>query len=379
MFEKLLSENSKWIDAVWVKLDEKLSLVTLRSRDKLPYTSVDGVHDDGKESPLNWTNGFWGGLNWLMYIGTGKECYKITAETSEKLLDKAFFSMQDWHHDVGFMWHLTSGVNYSLTENLSSKNRNLIAAMSLMSRYNVSGDYIRCWNDGTWGEKVAGWSIIDCMMNIPILYWASKEIGDSRFSKIAMRHADMTMRDHVREDGSVNHIVVHDTESPRVLGVRKGQGYSENSCWSRGASWALYGFVLSYIHTKEQRYLDTAIKVADYFIKETQKTNWLPRLDFRQPDNPLYYDSTAGAIASCGLIELAKVLGECAGEKYIESAINILRAMEENWCSWEDSQDSILQMGSLMYTSQIHVPFIYGDYFLVEAMLKLKGNEFLPW
>ncbi|MBE5749487.1 MAG: hypothetical protein E7340_05440 [Clostridiales bacterium] len=225
MFHMILNDNKDWIDTVWNKLDKKLSKTAIKSRYKLPYTTINGIHDDSKDNILNWTNGFWGGLMWLMYVGTGRECYKITAETSEKLLDEAFKHMQEWHHDVGFMWHLTSGVNYRLTGNIDSKNRNLIAAMSLMSRYNISGDYIRCWNDGTWGEKVAGWSIIDCMMNIPILYWASKEIGDARFAKIAMRHADMTMRDHVRADGSVNHIVVHDTEKPNaVLGVRKGQG-----------------------------------------------------------------------------------------------------------------------------------------------------------
>ncbi len=249
-----------------------------------------------------------------------------------------------------------------------------------MSRYNVDGDFIRCWN-GQWkGEDVSGWSIIDCMMNIPILYWASEVIGDARFKKIAMRHADMSMRDHVRSDGSVNHIVIHDTNRPNVvLGVRKGQGYSENSCWSRGASWALYGFVLSYIHTKEQRYLDTAKKVAKYFIQETKQTDWLPRLDFRQPETPLYYDSTAGAIASCGLIELAKIVAEEEQEQYLVPALRILQAMEKNWCNWTDEEDSILQMGSLMYEKEQHMPIIYGDYFFAEAILKLKGTDFLPW
>ena len=380
MFKSFITDNSAWVNGVWEKLDKKLSKVAEKSRDKLPYTTVNGVHDDLKNAPLTWTNGFFGGMMWLMFIGTGKDCYKLTAENSEKLMDDAFNYMQDWHHDVGFMWHITSGVNYRLTGNIDSKNRNLIAAMSLMSRYNISGDYIRCWNDGTWGEKVAGWSIIDCMMNIPILYWASREIGDSRFAKIAMRHADMTMKDHVREDGSVNHIVIHDTEKPNtVLGVRKGQGYSENSCWSRGASWALYGFTLSYIHTKEKRYLDTALKVANYFIEQTKKTEWLPRLDFCQPETPLYYDSTAGAIAACGLIEIAKLLDNEEGKKYLSSAINILKAMEKSWCDWTEQEDSILQMGSLMYTNQVHMPIIYGDYFFTEAMFKLKGYDFLPW
>ena len=379
-YEAIIKENEKWIDETWRKFDEKLSKTAEKSRYKIPYTTINGVHDNRAEQDiLAWTNGFWGGLMWLMYIGTGKECYKITAEQNEKLLDAAFSDMERWHHDVGFMWHLTSGANYRLTGDLSSKNRNLIAAMSLASRYNVAGDFIRCWNgDGT--HDVSGWTIIDCMMNIPILYWASREIGDSRFQKIAMRHADMTMHDHIREDGSVNHIVVHDTEKPNVvLEVKAGQGYCVGSSWSRGTAWGLYGFTLSYIHTKKEEYFTTAKRIAEYFIASAAETAWLPRLDFRQPDSPLYYDSTAGAIAACGLIELTKFVDEETQAKYLRAAIHILQAMEKNWCDWSETEDSILQMGSEMYTSGIHKPIIYGDYFFVEAMLKLKGNNFLIW
>ncbi len=376
-YKQIIKDNEQFINSVFQKLDKKLSVTSERSRYKLPFTTVDGVHDDRKESDiLWWTNGFWGGLMWLMYNATKKDCYKTTAKESEKILDKAFNHMQRLHHDVGFMWHILSGASYRLTGDIDSKNRNLIAAMSLMSRYNVDGDFIRCWNLSGFGSDVSGWTIIDAMMNIPLLYWASNEIGDTRFKKIAMRHADMALRDHVREDGSVNHIVIHDTNKPAVLGVNKGQGYSEDSCWSRGASWALYGFTLSYIHTKERRYLDTAIKVANYFIKQTEKTDWLPRLDFCQPNEPLYYDSTAGAIASCGLIELSKILGD---DYYLNSALNILKAMEKNWCNWELNEDSILQMGSNQYGAGIHIPIIYGDYFFTEAILKLKGEEFIPW
>lgn len=381
-FESIIENNKAWIDNTWKKLDDKLSRIAIKSRYKIPYTTENGEHNDlskGKDITY-WTNGFWGGLMWQMYVGTKKECYKITAEESEKMLDRAFEYLDCLDHDVGFMWSLTSGVNYSLTGNRSSKNRTLLAAMSLMSRYNVDGNYIRCWNDRK-SDDVKGWSIIDCMMNLPLLYWASREINDERFTRVAMRHADMTMRDHVRADGSVNHIVVHDTEkADTVLGVKAGQGYAPDSCWSRGASWALYGFTLSYIHTKKQDYLDTAKRVADYFIKETEKTAWLPLLDFRQPEKPLYYDSTAGAIASCGLIELAKLVQDSKEqEKYLTAAINILQAMEKNWCDWTDKEDSVLQMGSMMYDCELHVNIIYGDYFFAEAMLKLKGTDFLAW
>ena len=203
---------------------------------------------------------------------------------------------------------------------------------------------------------------------------------DERFKNIAVNYADMAMKYHVRNDGSVNHIVLHDPQhKDAVVDVIAGQGYSKDSSWSRGVAWALYGFVLSYIHTHEKKYLDTAIKVARYFIFETQKTSWLPRLDFRQPDNPLYYDSTAGAIASCGLIELAKNVKNNEDNYYISAAINILKSMEKHWCDWTNNNDSILQMGSEAYNWGIHKPIIYGDYFFAEAMLKLKGSDFLPW
>lgn len=377
-YKGVIEQHQKWIDEVWKKLDEKLSRVAVKSRYKLPYTTINGEHDDRSQGRgvLMWTNGFWGGLMWQMYVGTQKECYKITAEESEKLLDNAFHYVDGLHHDVGFMWHLTSGVHYRLTGDQDAKNRNLLAAMTLASRYNVDGNFIQAWNS----DIAIGWTIIDCMMNIPLLYWASKELENPRFSKIAMRHADMSMRDHVREDGSVNHIVVHDIDkADTVLEIRAGQGYSETSCWSRGASWALYGFVLSYIHTKADRYLDTAKKVADHFIQETEKTAWLPRLDFDQPQSPMLYDSTAGAIAACGLIELAKNVKEEEKDKYLSSALNILQAMEKSWCDWSKNEDSILQMGSLMYEKEHHMPIIYGDYFFAEALLKLKGTDFLAW
>ena len=316
---------------------------------------------------------------WLMYEATGNVDYKISAEQNEDFLEAAFDDVEKLHHDVGFMWHLTSTANYRLTGNKKSRNRALIAAMTLASRYNVDGNYIRAWN-GEWDSEVSGWTIIDCMMNVPLLYWASNEIQDKRFARIAMRHADMSMRDHVRIDGSVNHIVVHDPErADTVVETKAGQGYGVGSSWSRGCGWALYGFVLSYLYTGERRYLDTAIKVSEYFITETEKTNWLPRVDFRQPETPVLYDSTAGAIAACGLIEIAKNISEEEKAKFLTPAINILKAMEKEWCNFEENEDSILQMGTEAYNWGHHMPIIYGDFFYTEAILKLKKSKFFIW
>lgn len=377
-YEKILKENESWIEETWKKVEGKLSRTSIKSRNKIPYTTENGEHDDKptKKSIHFWTNGFWGGLMWLMYAQTKDERYKITAEISEKRLDEAFKDIERVEHDTGFVWHILSGANYRLTGNTDSKHRNILAAMSLASRYNADGRFIRCWS----GTERAGWTIIDSMMNLPQLYWASEELQDERFKKIAVCQADMSMRDHVRKDGSVNHIVVHDTEKPDVvLKTMGGQGYCEGSSWSRGAAWALYGFTLSYLYTKNEKYLDTAKKVAHYFIANITNTEWLPLLDFRQPETPVYYDSTAGAIAACGLIELSKSVCENEKDMYLSAAIKLLKAMEKNWCDFTDEEDSILQMGSERYTSGVHIPIVYGDYYFVEAILKLKGNMFLPW
>lgn len=143
-YQQIIKNNQQWIDETWAKLDRKLSKTAIKSRNKIPYTTTDGVHTDHTNHPGRWTNGFWGGLMWLMYEGTGKEEYKLTAQTSEKLMDKAFENVAALNHDVGFMWHITSGASYRLTGDMKSRNRNLLVAMILASRFEVDGNYIRC-------------------------------------------------------------------------------------------------------------------------------------------------------------------------------------------------------------------------------------------
>ncbi len=376
-YESILAQNKEWIDQTFEKLDKKLSRLAVKSRDKIPYGSKNGVHDDKAAVDITyWTNGFWGGLMWLMYAATDKDCYLDTAKNADRILDGAWKKLDGLHHDVGFMWHITAGAAYRLTGDAEARRVNLLAAMTLASRYNMNGDFIVAWN----GEDHKGWSIIDSMMNIPQLYWASRELKDDRYAQIAKRHADMAMHDHVRPDGSVAHIVSHTTDQPGVIETFGGQGCAVGSCWSRGASWALYGFALSYIHTGEEKYLDTAKKVAHYFAANTAINGWLPLIDFRAPDEAANrYDSTAGAIAACGMIEIAKHVPEHEKGLYLTAAINILKAMDKAWCNWGEDDDGILHFGSLRYGREEHTHIIYGDYYFAEAVTKLKGLDFLPW
>ena len=310
---------------------------------------------------------------WLMYADTKRPLYKEVAQRSEQLLDQALANYEELHHDVGFMWHITSGVHYRLEGDAGAKVRALYAANVLAGRYNLRGQYITAWN-----ENRPGWAIIDCMMNIPLLYWASRETNDPRFKYIAESHADTTMANHVRPDGSVKHIVVYDHENGGVLEEIGGQGYTEGSSWSRGQAWGLYGFTLSYLHTGKEAYLDTAKRIAHYFIANVY-TDWLPRCDFRSPKEPVIYDSTAGAIAACGLLELAKCVPTYEKALYEDAAIHLLKAMEKAFCNWEDDEDAIVLMGTERYSGGHHMPIIYGDYFFVEALYKLRANENLFW
>ena len=382
----LSKEYRDFAEATFKKIDKKMSLMTLRSRNKIPDgTDENGVHMDRFEEGKPWfnknwwCNGFWGGLNYMLYAYTKNEEYLKTGRRSEELMDQALANYDKLDHDLGFLWHLLSGASYKITGDKKSRMRNFYAANVLSSRYILNGGFIRAWN---WEPN---WSIIDCLMNLPLLYWASDEIKDDRFKRVAMAHADMALLDHLRDDGSINHIVEHDRETGEMVRTHAGQGCAVGSSWSRGQAWGLYGFVISYIHTGEERYLNASKQVANYFITNCCD-DWLPRIDFRAPAEPVYYDSTAGAIAACGLIELAKILPEEQGKFYLDAAVNLLRAMEEKFMNWDDDNDCMLGYGSVRYPtngdlvkSGVHISIIYGDYFYTEAILKLLGAEFFPW
>lgn len=387
-YKKILEENRAWVDETFAAVDKKLSAVAVRSRDKL----VDGVGPDGKThksvAPAAWTSGFFGGMNVLMYEHTKNEEYLKTAKRSEELLDEALADFERLYHDVGFMWHILSGALYRITGDEGSKRRNLFAASSLFSRYVLSGRFIRAWNTFVdLNSPIANWSIIDCMMNLPILYWASDVIGDDRFKQIAVAHANMTLEQHIRPDGLVNHIVEHSRETGEVVAIHAGQGLASDSSWSRGQAWAIYGFVISYLHTGDVRYLDVSKKVANYFIANVCD-DWIPRVDFRAPEDPEYFDTTAGMCAACGLLELAKALPENEGGMYANAAVNILRATAEKFGDFDPEHDVMISHGTVRYPipgtyteaqAGVHIPIIYGEYYFVEALLKLRGSEFMPW
>jgi unsaturated chondroitin disaccharide hydrolase len=284
-------------------------------------------------------------------------------------------------HDNGFMWLPTAVADYRITKNPASKNRGLLAASHLAGRFNNKGNFIRAWND--WKNDPRdkrGWGIVDCMMNLGLLYWASEELNDPRFAQIAKTHATTAVSAFVRPDGSCNHIVEFSLETGEVVRSYGGQGYEEGSSWTRGQSWGLYGFTLSYLHTKEPLFLETAERIANYFIANIPQDNLIP-IDFRQPQDCTLEDSTAAAIAACGLIELSKLKEGRQSRVYLDAALRLLKALDEKRCNWNTQEDDLLTKCSQAYHDipGREISIIYGDYYFVEAILKLAGKDLMIW
>jgi unsaturated chondroitin disaccharide hydrolase len=384
---RLNEVDKQWVLDVVEKLTKKLSWVSEKSSTKIPYsTDETGTHDDwsgyepdSEDNKINWwTNGFWGGLLWLMYHETGDEKYASIARWSQEQLDHCFEEYYGLHHDVGFMWLLTSIADYRLTENKEGRRRGLHAANLLAGRFNPVGKFIRAWNDNFHSGNV-GWAIIDCMMNIPLLYWATEETNDPRFKQIAMMHADTAMNAFVRPDGSVNHIVEFNPETGELVKTYGGQGYEEGSSWTRGQAWGLYGFAISYIRTGKIEYLDTAKRIAHYFMSNIPESGLIP-IDFRQPKEPALEDSCASCIAACGLIEIAKHVGEHEKDIYLNAAIKLLKAIDEHRSDWTDQCDSfVLNCSASYHDKKHHFTIIYADYYFTEAIMKLKENDIFLW
>lgn len=372
-------DELQWAESVSEKIKKKLEITARRNSNKIPYTTKDGVFDDkSKDDICWWTNGFWGGIMWQMYHATQNELYLNIAKSNEKELDRNLMDAQGMDHDSGFKWLPTAVCDYRITGDLDARNRGLLAAGNLAGRFNPAGSFIRAWNDNGDASK-AGWAIIDCMMNLPLLYWAYAETKDSRYQQIAIAHADMAERYFVRPDGSVNHIVAFDPVSGEFVETFGGQGYAVGSSWTRGQAWALYGFTLSYIHTKKESYLNAAKRVANYFLANMGPDALIP-VDFRQPEACRLEDSTASAIAACGLLEIEKYVPQNEKHIYHQAAIRLLQVLDEKRCNWEENSDNILEKCTGAFHDEEHeYSIIYGDYYFIEAIWKLTGQEIFIW
>ena len=340
----------------------------------IPYQSAEG---NWISSPYDgnswWTGGFWPGLMWLLWQWTGDGFFRDEARRVGELLTEEFRSFRKLNHDVGFMYLLSCGADAKLTGDEQGETDTLHAASLLMGRFNPAG-FIRAWNE----PERTGYAIIDCMMNLTLLYRASRDTGDTRFRHVAKIHADTTLREFLRADGSVSHIIELDPETGNRIQEHPGQGYALGSQWSRGQAWGLYGFALAYRHLGEERYLEAAVRIARNFIAHI-RPDGLTDCDFCQPAGEERIDNIAGAIAACGLQELAALTGSREWTPWAEKLVD---GLLDRCADWGNDRCGILTHCTASYHDDgagRHTNIIYGDYFLTEALMRLCGRDPQLW
>lgn len=327
-----------------------------------------------------WTSGFFPGVLWRLYEATGDTLLKHYARDYTLRVEKEQYNKGN--HDVGFMLYCSFGNGYRLTGDEKYKKVLLKGAESLSTRYKDHIGLIRSWdfNKAVWQYPV----IIDNMMNLELLEWASKNSGNSRMAEIARSHADLTMKNHFRPDYSCWHVVSYDTITGQPEKKHTRQGYSHESSWSRGEAWALYGYAMMYRETRQVRYLAQAKNIANYILTHPRMPDdGIPYWDYDAPDIPdAYRDASAGAIMASAFIELSTLTDGKLSQEYLAMAEKQLKTLTSPEYLAEPGTNGnfILKhsVGSLTEHSEVDVPLTYADYYYVEALLRYRDRNTVP-
>ena len=328
--------------------------------------------------PSDWTSGFVAGSFWLLYDHTQEPDWREAAEQWTEVLESQKYNTTT--HDLGFMLYNSFGNGFRLTENPAYRDVLLTAAESLMSRYHPIVGATRSWDHGSWTFPV----IVDNLMNLELLYWASKSAGKPEFASAANSHAVTTLNNHIRPDDSSWHVVDFDPASGSVIWKGTHQGIADDSTWARGQAWGLYGFTLAYRESRDRRFLETAVRIADFYLShQNLPADKVPWFDFDVPDYQEIEnirDSSAAAIAVSALLELATFVPESKGEYYRHQALLMLRSLASpSYSAKLGLNGHFLLMhatGNQPAGSEIDVAINYADYYYLEALLRCKrGND----
>ncbi len=337
--------------------------------DRVTPRSID---KDGKlvlVGPKDWCSGFFAGSLWQMYQYSHEPFWRENAVSNTWLIESA-----KWHrgtHDLGFMIGDSFGKAYQLTGEQSYRDVMLRAARTLITRYSPKVGCIRSWdhNADKWKYPV----IIDNMMNLEMLFEATRLTGDSTFYKIAVNHANTTMRNHFRDDYSSYHVVDYDPQTGAVRMKVTHQGYSDDSYWSRGQGWALYGYTMCYRYTHDKRYLDQANGVARFlFSLKNMPADGIFYWDMKDPAIPnTPRDASAAALVASAFYELQGYVDASLGKQYRAYADKIVNSLIDHYQAPVGSNQGFLLLHSTGHkpaNSEIDVPINYADYFYMEAL-----------
>ncbi len=318
----------------------------------------------------DWCSGFFPGSLWLGSQLTGdKELQRLAVEFTTPLEVEKFNGKT---HDMGFKMMCSYGQGYAVTRDSAYRDILIQSAKTLTKRFNEKIGALRSWDHSKdkWEFPV----IIDNMMNLELLFWASKQTGDQQYYNIAVKHATTTMINHFRADNSSFHVVDYDSITGNVIKKTTHQGYSDGSAWARGQAWGLYGYTMCYRETGIVSFLYQAEKIAEFILRHPNlPSDMIPYWDFDAPALPLRpRDASAAAVTASALYELAQFLPD-KKTSYIQSADYILVSLKKNYLSVSGQNKGFLlghSTGSFPQHSEVDVPINYADYYYLEALLR---------
>lgn len=326
----------------------------------------------------DWTSGFFPGSMWHLYnLTEDKKWRALAIKYTETLVSAQYLT---WHHDVGFMVGC-SYLNGLRAGNESYSSVVIQAAKSLTTRYRPKIGAIQSWNTDRGWQARRQWNcpvIINDMMNLEILFEATRLCGDSTYYNMAVNHANKTLQNHFRKDGSSYHVVDYDMETGEVRSRQTAQGYANESAWARGQAWAIYGYTMCYRYTHKPEYLAQACDLYDFiFMHEKLPTDLVPYWDYDAlniPNEPR--DVSAAAITASALYELYSYLHE---DKYKETADGIIKTLSTSAYRAEVGTNGnfllLHSIGSMPHHAEIDVPLNYADYYFLEALIRKRDLE----
>jgi unsaturated chondroitin disaccharide hydrolase len=357
----------------WV--DSSMRRTLAIAGDQFPIATENGEWELGHDG---WTGGYWAGMLWMMWQRTGDDAWREAAEKYTALLE---------HHkdnannsDICILLWPSSDLGYRLTGDGHYREVGLEAARTMMKRYIPSGGYFQNW--GALGdEEQMGFVIIDCLINLDHMFWATRVTGDSSFAAAAASHAHRSRVSHVRSDYSSHQVVEFDPETGEMIRGFHKQGYADETTWSRGQAWGVYGFTRAYRNTGDPLFLETAKKMSNWFIAHLPE-DMVPYWDFNlPPDVDHAHDTSAGSMAASGMLELATLVDDPhEAARYREAAGKILASLTVNYLTRDLPGDpyGVLTGGTYFFEvgRSIDEANIWGDFYYLEALLRWLEPDF---
>ncbi|MDU1310677.1 MAG: glycoside hydrolase family 88 protein [Clostridium sp.] len=370
-------EIKRGLDIVIKNIDENLEKYT----NKFPSACTTNLKYRVKDND-DWTNGFWTGMLWLAYEYTGDDKYKKVAQIHTENFEERYnndFVLN--HHDLGFLYSLSAVADYRITGSEKARELGLKAANKLKGRYQEKGKFIQAW--GNLGDESEYRLIIDCFLNLPLLYWAYEETEDQSYLNVANNHFNTAINNVIRKDSSTYHTYYFDKETGEPTKGVTHQGFKNDSCWARGQAWAILGMPLNYRYNKNENSKEVFEAVTNYYLNRLPE-DLIPYWDliFTEKDGESR-DSSSAVIIACGIFERNKFDEDYNNKDiYNKAAHEMLRNLINNYTTVNEDSDGILMHGvySWQHNKGIDECNLWGDYFFMEALMRLYKEDWrLYW